>query len=348
MKNALTVLSLTALIACGGSGDDTDSGTTSTPTGSTATGTATGTTGTGTATGSTTSVDVPATTGDPATVPLNGECDLANKYGTFQVTMHDTFTIADGDAANGVVPITILEEVGTEGSCVLKRRNNPFCDPSCAPNETCDFDGTCIPYPENQDIGYVTIGGLVEDIVIWPLAPGNNYFDTNMVHPSWNPGDLIELRTEGGFFESVEMHGVGVEPITLGEPDWTLIENEDFVFTWSPPTTSVVRSEVHVRLNIDQHGNTPVQMFCIFEDTGTATLPAALVTELMNFGVTGFPNATVTRRTMDSTPVGDGCMEFMVSSPTDPSILVDGFVPCFTDADCPPGETCNTAIQICE
>ena len=69
MKNALTVLSLTALIACGGSGDDTDSGTTSTPTGSTATGTATGTTGTGTATGSTTSVDVPATTGDPATVP---------------------------------------------------------------------------------------------------------------------------------------------------------------------------------------------------------------------------------------------------------------------------------------
>ena len=193
------------------------------------------------------------------------------------------------------------------------------------------------------------MGGLVADVVMFPVQPGNNYFDTQVPHPAFAPGDLIELNTSGGAFDPVQLHGVGVEPIVLLDDKWVLLDGLDMPFTWEAPVGVNPRSKIHVRLNIDQHGNTPIQLFCEFDDTGEAALPSSLVTMLINAGVTGFPNATVTRRTVDSMEVGGGCVDFTIATPTDPSVSVDGFVPCTSDADCVPfGQTCNLAIQICE
>ncbi len=296
----------------------------------------------------TTTIGVPDPTGDPATVPLNGECPLETKWGEFVVANFDFYSIVDGSVSNGVVPVTILENVGEDGTCKLLKRNNPFCEPACEASETCDFDGSCIPFPEGQELGTVTIGGLLKPVIMEAVVPGYTYFDTDLPFPTFDNGELIELRTGGGSFEPIEMHGIGVENMVITEQEWLLYENQDLVFNWTPPTGDVVRSKVHVQLNIDQHGLTPIQLFCEFDDDGQAALPASLVTSLITSGVTGFPNATVTRRTMDSTNIGDGCMEFTVKSPVQPDIRVDGFVPCFSDYDCPTGQTCNLAIQICE
>ena len=291
---------------------------------------------------------VPTPTGDPATVPLNGECPLEDKWGEFVVGNFDFYAIVDGSVSDGVVPVTILENVGEDANCKLLKRNNPFCDPACEANQTCDFDGSCIPFPAGQELGTVTVGGLLKDVIMSAVVPGYTYFDTDLPFPVFEPGALIELRSEGGNFDPVELHGVGVETLSLTESEWILFENQDLVFNWPPPAGDVVRSKIHVRLNIDQHGLTPIQLFCEFEDDGQAALPADLVTSLITSGVTGFPNATVTRRTVDSTTIGDGCMEFVIQSTAQPSIRVDGFIPCISDLDCPNGQTCNLAIQICE
>ena len=293
-------------------------------------------------------VTVPTPTGDPATVPLNGECELDQKWGEFVVANFDFYAIVDGSVSDGVVPVTILENVGEDGTCKLLKRNNPFCEPACEANETCDFDGSCIPFPQGQELGTVTVGGLLKDVVMEAVVPGFTYFDTQLPFPAFEAGELIELRIEGGVFDPQELHGVGVETLVLTEPEWVLFKNLDYTFNWTPPTGPVVRSQVHVQLNIDQHGLTPIQLFCEFEDDGQAAIPSSLVTALIDFGVTGFPNATVTRRTVDSTDIGSGCMEFVVKSPAQPDIRVDGFIPCIGDQDCPTGQTCNLPLQICE
>ena len=111
--------------------------------------------------------------------------------------------------------------------------------------------------------------------------------------------------------------------------------------------TAGVPAVVRVDVNIDQHGNSPVVLQCDFPDTGSAVISAALVDALLTSGVSGYPNGRISRRTVDSAPVGDGCMEFIVASPRGPDVRVIGHTPCKSDTDCPEGETCNVAVETC-
>jgi len=296
----------------------------------------------------TASFPVPAVTGDAATVPLGGACPLETKYGDFLVEAYDIYSIVAGDAADGVVPITVLEDAGTEGDCQLLKRNNPFCDPPCQAGQTCDFDGQCIPYPENQDLGTVTVGGLFADVAMGPIQPGNTYFDTTLPHPAFAAGDVIELRTHGSTMGDVELHGIGVESLDLVQTELVLYTDRDLTVTWAP-SVATDRAEVHLQLTIDQHGVTPITLFCDWEDDGEGTVPATLIESLVNSGVTGFPNAVLSRRTLDSLPLQDGCIEFKVAAPQvpNPDVRVDGFTPCTNNKDCPKGQRCDVPNEIC-
>ena len=187
-----------------------------------------------------------------------------------------------------------------------------------------------------------------------PLGSSNNYFNSQLPHPATVPGELIELTTGLGEWEqesyaSVTLHGVAVEPLVYeGEEPIVIVDGQDLPIVWGPPSTPG-RSVLYLELNIDQHGNTPVKLFCNLPDTGSGSIPASLVSQLINFGVSGFPSIRVSRQTVDSTIMPDGgCMEFKVSSARDGNVRVDGFVPCFSDDDCPETQTCNTALEICQ
>jgi hypothetical protein len=286
---------------------------------------------------------------DVATPPveLHGPCSLDARYGGFLIEVQEDVSFVDGSVANGVIPITILEEVLVQDGCRLLKRNNPFCTPPCAPGQTCDHDGVCIPFPEPEDIGTVTITGLAAEAVLDPLPPGNSYFLTTLPHPAFEGGAAIRLTTTDGFFGPLELHGVGVDDLVLGDMEWEVVEGADLVLTWPAPATAGVPAHVNVIVNIDQHGNSPVVLTCDFPDTGTATVPAALVDALLTSGVSGYPNGRIARRTVDSTSVGDGCMELVVSSPRTPDVRVVGHTPCKSDGDCPEGEACNVAMETC-
>lgn len=289
---------------------------------------------------------VPTPTGDPATVPLGGRCPMDERWGGFVVETYDFYAIVDGSVTDGVVPVSVLSELDVIGDCRMLQRLNPYCEGGCPPTDTCDFDGTCVPFPVGQDLGTATIGGLVQDVIMEPVMPGYSYFDTTLPRDAWVPGDLIELRTHG-IFGDQELHGVGVERLSI--PDEPILLQHDTPLTvhWTAPSGEV-RSRVEVRLEIDQHGLTPASLVCDFEDDGEGTIDGSLVDSLIARGVTGFPNGTVRRVTVDRADLGDGCMDLAVSSPVTPQVRVEGFTPCYGPQDCPEGQTCNTAIQICE
>jgi hypothetical protein len=289
---------------------------------------------------------VPDPTGDPETVPLAGPCAQEDLYGAFLVEDLFGFAILDGTVSDGVVPITVLELMEASGECTLERRNNPFCDPPCGAGMTCTFEGTCIPFPRAQDLGTVTIGGMVEPVAMEPLVPGYNYSNTTLPYPAYAPGDLIEFRTGAGTYPGVELHGVGVTPLASSDGEVFVDPDVDLEVLWTAPPEGA-RSRVFFQLTIDQHGLTPVKLRCDFADDGVGVVPSSLVRGLIDFGVTGFPNATLKRQTVDSTAVGEGCMEFRVSSPIELSVDVDGFTPCRVEEQCPEGQSCDFVNEIC-
>lgn len=285
---------------------------------------------------------------DPATVPLAGACDLAADHGGFVVQSAGDNTGVEGKVADGVVPISVLEQIGAAGECRLLRRNNPYCEPACDRGHTCDFDGTCLPYPANQDLGVVTISGLGQDVAMDPVFPGNTYFDTSLPDPPFEPGALITLSMPDGAYGPVELHGVGIELLAGVDAEWIVDAGSDLTVRWDAPTGDVVRSRVELSISIDQHGASPGVLRCSFEDDGEGTVPASLIDQLVNSGVTGFPAGNLDRRTVDRAELATGCLDFAVSHPLDVPVDVAGFTPCVSTEDCPDGQECNEELQICE
>ena len=283
----------------------------------------------------------------PEEVELDGMCPLETRRGAFAVEAYDSYSAVYGDVSNGVVPNTILTETAVHDTCRLMRTENPYCEPACSAGETCDFDGECIAYPETQDLGVVSVGGLAEDVVMEPVSPGYSYFDTTVPHPVFVAGQTVELSTSGGEVDSFQLHGIGFEMLELSTNAWTVTEGSPVPVSWTVGSADVP-TEVFIELNIDQHGASPLTVWCTFEDTGSAEIPAAVVDALIEAGVTGYPSGRVTRRTTDSVDIGDGCVDLVVASPLSTSVDVSGYTPCTSNDDCPPGQTCNLALQVCE
>ncbi len=289
----------------------------------------------------------PVDTATADQVTLDGACPLVERLGGFVLQSYESYTIIDGSVADGVIPITVLTESTTKDECTLWVKPNPFCDPPCESGDICDLDDTCIPYPETQDLGTVTMTGLEIEVSMEPVSPGYSYFHTSLPHPAVQPGALVTLFTGGGAYDPVKLHGFGVEDMVPLDDQWMLYAGQDLAVTWEVAPEEA-RSEVILSMNIDQHGVTPTTVFCLFEDDGEAVVPSVLIDELIGAGVTGFPSGALERSTSDRTSLVEGCMDFEVSSPRVVDMRVDGFVPCTSNRDCPDGLECNLEIQICE
>lgn len=293
-----------------------------------------------------------AQAGDAASLPappLRGACPLDERLGGFVVEAQRDFAFVDGKASDRVNPSSVPDEVLTLGGCRLLRRRILSCEPPCSPGQTCDAQSRCVPYPRQQDLGIVTVTGLVREVVLEPRAPGNNYFDTDLPTPPYRLGQAIGLRSTAGALGALELRGWGVEPLQLGAPARLALERgRDLRVSWPPPREALTAdTRVELRINIDQHGASPTNLVCELPDTGSATISATLVDALLNLGVSGFPNAALARRTADAARVPGGCVELEVRSPQAIEVRVGGHVPCTTQAQCPPELRCDLPTNTC-
>ncbi len=287
--------------------------------------------------------------GDDDTTPpaLRGACDLADKVGAFVVRHEPEYTAVSGEVQDGVVPIAVLENVLEIDDCRLMRRNVPFCEPACDPGETCDFDGQCIPYPSNLDVGTVTITGLNKEVVMEPPGEGYpaSYFDTQMPHPGFDPGAAVQLDASGNEIPGFTLYGEGSAPISIPDDPWIVREDEPLEVTWTAESGDQVR--ILLRFNIDQHGATPVEVWCDVEDSGSASIPAEVMNGLIAYGVSGYPSGDAYRRSLDSVDTEVGCVEFEVSSHVHGDLQVEGHIPCDSPDDCPEGMECDIPTGTC-
>ncbi len=279
---------------------------------------------------------------DDSEIPeLAGPCSLDQKIGYMQVQHEAEASWVYGEFANAVVPVTILEQVEEMGECRLMRRNNPFCDPPCDPGYTCDFDGTCIPYPEPRDVGTITIDGLLSDVEM----PPSQYWDTEVPNPPFEPGVKITMTASGGDYSPAPLYGQGLTPLELPDETWIVRGGQPLEVHWTAASES--HAQIRLQFNIDQHGVTPLTLYCDLPDTGSYEVPAEIIDDLMANGVTGFPSGKVFRQTVDSTEVTDGCIEFVIYSFAMGDLQVEGHIPCDDPDDCPEGMECDFDTNTC-
>ena len=279
---------------------------------------------------------------------LAGACDSAERLGGFELVQWDSpldgFSTVTGSVRDAVIPSTILYEKESAGDCALYLRENPYCDPACDTDETCDPSGDCIDFPLQLNLGAVDISGLEGDDLTLTTNSTNMYSDTLVSHPLFQPGAHIELQTEGGEAQPFRLRGLGVSILEVPSPIWDIQQDTDLQVEWAP---SSAESRIHLSINIDQHGNSPVTLFCDTDDTGSLTIDASLLSRLVEYGVSGFATGSMERRTADSTEIEGGCVDLLIYSQVSTDITVEGHTPCYTDQQCPQGQYCDQALNTC-
>ncbi len=278
-------------------------------------------------------------------VELAGPCPDQDRAGRFQVTLQPDLSLIDGHVGDSVWPAEVREPVASEGGCMLLRKRFPFCDPACTSGSTCDHDGSCIAEPRNQDVGVARIWGLAEHVAMEPVVPGNRYFHARLPHPGFDPDAAVHLDSSGGYAE-LRLEGRGVPPLTRPDAPIVVREGSPVALDWDA-AAAVDGARIDLEFTIDQHGTSPLLLRCTFDDDGAAEVPAALIDQMMSAGISGYPNGSLARATVDSMETGDTCTELRVQSTVRLSVAVDGHTPCASDDDCPDPQTCDIPNQTC-
>ena len=279
-------------------------------------------------------------------IELDGACAQQDLVGHFHVIAQPELSVVDGVVSDGVWPAQVREPVASAEGCTLLLKRFPFCDPMCESGTTCDDDGSCIDQPESQDMGIVRIWGLAKDVVMQPVMPGYRYFDTGLPHPGFEPGADVHLDADGGPYADLKLEGRGVPPLVRPDAPINVASGAPVEVTWTADQP-VDGAQIDLELTIDQHGTSPLLLSCTFEDDGQAQVPAALVEELLSAGVSGYPNGSMSRVTVDSAETPDGCVELRVMSAMELRVTVDDHTPCTSDAQCADGQSCDIPNQTC-
>ena len=275
-------------------------------------------------------------------------CDRAEKVGDFSVELTSLYTAVSGSVAAAVVPADVPELVQELGPCRLERQRNLFCDPGCTGGFTCGEQGQCVPYPENLDVGDVSVWGLVAPVHMEPDGQSRRYWNTELPHPGFVQGGDIHLQASGGSARPFTLRGLGEAALTALEAKLELESEKPLNVSWAPASTGPGPQHVLFTLNIDQHGVTPLTVTCDVEDTGVLTVPRELIRALFAAGPSGFPSAKLVRRSADSLSLEQGCVEFGVRTSVDLRVNVSGHMPCTRDEDCLAGDQCDLARGACQ
>jgi hypothetical protein len=281
--------------------------------------------------------------GDDGTAPLATytACDPASDLGGFTVELFDDYTAVQGKVFDGVVPGDVPEVVTSDGDCRLVAAPIYTCTPGCAGTETCGPGGVCAAYPVAIGVGDVTVSGLAAAVALSPRAPTNYYsFTGDLPSPGFDAGADIVLAATGGDYPAFALRGWGIAPLTTALTEVTVESGADLDVTWDAPATAGP-AKVTLSLNVNGHGLVGQHIDCVVADTGTFTIPAPLVTALVEDGLSGFPTLEISRSTADTATIEPGCVELRVQSARTLDVVVPGLTSCSGDEDCPDDQVCR-------
>jgi hypothetical protein len=253
-----------------------------------------------------------------------------------------------GKVNGGATPeLVVWETATTDGGCKLLTPRVPFCSTSCGTG-ACIEDETCKSYPTAVSVGTVTAKGLktaAGDTTFTMDPVANNYqppASVTLAYPAFAEGDAISLDATGGTFSAFTLKATGIAELKLLNDSIALAENQAVNLTWTPPSSSA--SKIQVKLDISHHGGTKGKIVCETADSGSLTLPASMLTQLIKLGVAGYPTIVVTRLASGSATISAGRVDLVISSDVEKQVTVSGLTSCTKDTECPDGQKCQTDL----
>jgi hypothetical protein len=251
-------------------------------------------------------------------------------------------TTLQGKVSDGPTPSTlVLELTQQSGDCKLLTPKAPFCSPKCTGSDLCVGENKCAAYPTSQNLGNVEVRGLgPAPFTMEPIA--NNYqlpVDVTLPFPPAAEGAEVQVLVKGGPYGAFTLATKMVAPLAWTET-LVLDRNKPIALTWTAPGKADV-GRMEIRVEISHHGGSKGEINCNVADNGSFSVPAELVTKLIDLGVAGFPTVTLTRTTMGTMKITPGIVNLQVLSPIVREVTVAGFTSCDEDHPCPGGKTCQ-------
>jgi hypothetical protein len=227
----------------------------------------------------------------------------------------------------------------------------------------CVAKNTCQAYPTKKNVGTVTVSGVATASGESTFAlrnASNSYLQdasVELLYPGIIEGDPIKISATGGDYQPFELTAKAIAPLTLASESYQFARDttstdpnqyQPITIEWNAAEASD-DTRIEVELNFSRHAGTGGLLICDVEDNGSLTITPSLISQLIaKGGVAGFPELNVTRSLSSSTSIGPGKVEFLVESNVERFVTVEGYTTCQTNAVCPTGQACNTAIKLCE
>ncbi len=283
----------------------------------------------------------PTMTPPPADTGGYAPCSASTKVGALVADIKERFTSVQGSVANGVRPVDVPMVEMSSGGCELLRPRTLFCNTPCGGGMTCDEGDKCVPLPENQSVGTVTITGLAAAVEMTSRAPVYFYnFLGTLPHPGFAAGDELQLSATGDGVAAFSIATKGVDALVATTASVALERGQPAVVEWTSAAADPA-VKLAIELNIANHGGTPGRIECTADDSGRFEIPAALVTALLDGGWSGFPSLSLTRAGVGSTDTDLGCVELEARSRVTLPVTIPGLTSCSSNDDCVAPQTCQ-------
>jgi hypothetical protein len=252
------------------------------------------------------------------------------------------YTAISGGVRSGVKPSEVWTKEGAAaGGCQMMVAASYACTNTCPSGMICGGPDQCITEPTFQSAGVVTVTGVGASAI--NINPAGNAYNSSAgsgtPYPPFSPGGRVSLAAAGAAVPEFTLYGEGITPLEFAGTNLKATGGQDFAFTWTAPAQAG-QTRIFARMEIGHHGGVAARIECDLPDTGSAVIPASLVTALVAKGIHGFPELSLTRRTMDSTQVTQGCIDFAVASPAARQIQA-----CTASGVCPVSCNCTTNVD---
>jgi hypothetical protein len=272
--------------------------------------------------------------------------------GKFLVTLNPMegsnapYTSIDGKVYSGEIPVDVIETpVASGNGCttfVFSRQ--PCVNVTCSATQKCAGPDDCRELPSQVGVGAVSLTGIGPDTLSLSETNKNYQYAGEVAYPGFDDGATLSLTAGGDFYPAFDISATGVSPMVLHEGDYLLSSGQPLLVEWNPGTNEAAR--VTVSLNISRHGGSAGYLQCETEDSGSLTIPADPIRELIALGVTGFPQLSVMRHTRGEAQVTNGKVTLEVAAIAIPTLGVEGLCSCFDSSDC---GTCSDATKsVCD
>ncbi len=243
---------------------------------------------------------------------------------------------------------TAWEKTLEEGDCYVQVPGTFGCEPACAAGEQCTPGGQCVAEPSSVSIGKVSVSGVLTEggadpFEMSPQNPTTNaynaYGDNKLKYPPFAEGDPIGFSAEGGAFAPFTIHASGIQALELTvDGAQPFVPGEPTELTWVAGDPSLAK--ILVTVDISHHGGTKGEIRCETDDDGSMEIPGALVTELVDLGVAGFPLVYVERRQTSVANVEGGHVDLNLLSRGERFLEIPGLVSC-AGGVCADGQMCQ-------